>query len=204
MAFAGGLLARKANIGASFRATAAKTLDGHPKVLKSLLEHYSLDESATSTLTDDEALINVLKFISDAAFFVPAVEMAANFAKDAFVLFFNEPNPWDGLFKGHSSHILDVAFLLQNYNEYLDEAQKASAITFATDVITFVNGQSPWESFNGGRNVAASYANGKKTVSELSVSEHTGRSSFILDIGKEESGPGMDALMQIVTKFLKG
>ncbi|SPO07784.1 related to carboxylesterase [Cephalotrichum gorgonifer] len=198
------LLARKAGIAASFQASAAKTLQAHPDTLKSLLQHYSLDETATSTLTDDEALLNILKFISDVAFFMPAVEIASNFPKNSFIFGFNEPNPWDGLFKGHASHVLDVAFLFQNYNQFLDETQRASAVAFATDVITFTNSQQPWKPFNNGDNGAAFYSNGKRGFSEPSFTEQSGRSPFILEVGRDETGPGKDVLVQVFTDFITG
>lgn len=199
-----GLLARKAGIAASFRASASKTLQGHPDTLKSLLKHYSLDEDSTSSLTDDEAFHNILKFISDVAFFMPAIELASNFPGDAFVLHFNEPNPWDGLFKGHATHILDAAFLFQNYNQFLNETQRASAVAFATDVISFVNGQAPWKPFNRGHNESAFYADGKRGVSESPSTEENGRNPFILEIGRDKTGPGMDILTQIFTDFIVG
>lgn len=195
-----GLLARKAGIAASFRASAAKTLQNHPDALKSLLQLYMLDEAATSTQSDDEALLNVLKFITDVAFLMPAVEMASNFSKDAFVFGFNELNPWDGLFKGHATHILDVVFILQNYNQFLDETQRASAVAFATDIITFVNGQAPWKPFNGSGNESAVYANGRREAAQVSLGQQDGI-SFILEAGKDENGPGTDLLMQVFTDF---
>lgn len=198
-----GLIDRKANIATAFRASATDTLQGHPDTLKLLLEHYLLDELSAGMLSDDEAFLCLLKFISDVAFFLPAVEMASNFPKKAFVFGFNEPNPWDGLFKGHASHILDVAFLFQNYNQFLDETQRATAVAFATDIITFVNGQEPWKPFNGGNEVAF-YANGKRGVCEPSFAEQTSRSPFILETGKDKTGPGMDILMQVFTDFMMG
>ncbi|KAF4456815.1 alpha beta-hydrolase [Fusarium albosuccineum] len=197
-----GLLARKAGIAASFRGSAAKTLQGHPDALKSLLEHYSLDEVAAITLTDDEALLNILKFITDAAFFMPAVTLASGFPKDSLVFSFDEPNPWNGLFKGHASHILDVAFLFQNYNQFLDDKQRSSAVALATDIITFLNGKAPWKPFNSSGNVCALYKGGKSVFPEASLVQQTGQSPFILETGRDETGPGMDVLMQVFSDFM--
>ncbi|KAM0552404.1 hypothetical protein ACHAPJ_007964 [Fusarium lateritium] len=199
-----GLLARKVGIAAAFRARAAKTLNDHPNTLESLLKHYSLDEALASTLNEDEAFLNVLKLINDVAFFMPAFEMASNFPKDAFLFSFNEPKPWDGLFKGHASHILDVAFLFQNFNQFLDETQRASAITFATDIVTFANGEAPWQPLNSSVSGSAFYSDGKREFLESPSAQQVGRNAFILEIGRDEAGPGMDVLKQLVTDFLAG
>lgn len=66
---------------------------------------------------------------------------------DAFLYRFNCPNPWDGVWKGHATHILDLAFLLLNYNEYLSKGQRQAAERFAKDVITFVHGREPWAAY---------------------------------------------------------
>lgn len=155
-------------------------------------------------MTDDEALLHVLKFISDVSFFLPAVEMASNFPKDAFLFCFNEPNPWGGLFKGHASHILDVAFLFQNYNQFLEEAQRKNATGLAMDVITFANGRAPWKPFNSGNGEAAFYSNGKRGICGHSFGEESGRSRFILDLAQDKTGPGADGLLQVFTDFMMG
>ncbi|KAL4865049.1 hypothetical protein BDV12DRAFT_200513 [Aspergillus spectabilis] len=65
----------------------------------------------------------------------------------AFIYQFNEPNTWDGPWKGHANHILDVAYLFQNFNEHLSEAQRAAAVQSAKNVIAFCNGNPPWAAF---------------------------------------------------------
>ncbi|KPM40140.1 hypothetical protein AK830_g6442 [Neonectria ditissima] len=199
-----GLLSRKVGIATAFRSSATKSLLDYPDSLASLLDHYSLSESATRTLTDDEALFKILAFISDVAFFMPAIELASNFPGDSFVFAFNERNPWEGLFKGHASHILDVAFLFQNFNESLDEAQRASAEAFGRDVISFVNGQAPWKAFNAGAHGVGVYTNGGREYVEPPAQEKTGRSPFVFQLAKGENGPGMGRLMQVFTDFIAG
>lgn len=59
---------------------------------------------------------------------------------EAFLCRFNCPNPWDGAWKGHATHILDLAFLLLNYNQYLSKGQQQAAERFADDVIACARG----------------------------------------------------------------
>jgi carboxylesterase type B len=199
MAFAG-LLQRKVGRAAAFRASAAKTLHGYPAALASLLDIYSLSEVATTSATDDDVLMRLLTLMSDLIFFLPAVELAAKFPNDSFVAAFNEPNPWEGLFKGHASHILDVAFLFQNFNDSLDQTQTASAVAFGTDVIAFVNGAEPWKTFNGSGKGAGVYADGKRRYSDK---EMTNRHD-LLQLAHDSEGPGLDRLVLVATGFMDG
>jgi carboxylesterase type B len=50
------------------------------------------------------------------------------------------PNPFDGAYKGLASHELDVAFLLQNFNDQLDERNRRIAESFADRFIGFAHG----------------------------------------------------------------
>lgn len=79
---------------------------------------------------------------------------------EAFLHRFNCPNPWDGPWKGHATHILNIAFALQYYAEYLSPGQRASAERFAKDIITFVQGKDPWLAYRNGinRNTMVYYA----------------------------------------------
>jgi hypothetical protein len=99
-------------------------------------------------LPDEEALENILKFAQDLKFFLPAVYYAHCWSGRAYLFHFNEPNTWGGPFKGHANHILDVAYLFQNYNEYLTDRQRAVAKQFAEDLILFSNAKPPWRVFN--------------------------------------------------------
>lgn len=199
-----GLFARKQGIASAFQKSASKTLSDYPDALASILDHYSLSEVATSNLTDDEALTNVVKFITDVAFFIPAIEIAATLPRDTYVITFDEPNPWDGPFKGSASHILDVAFIFQNYNSKLNATQKAGAVQFGTDIVLFVNNKTPWKAFNRGKHGVALYVNGKREYHEPPSLETTGQSPFIVFLGKDKAGPGLQRLMQVFTDFMQG
>ncbi|VUC37792.1 unnamed protein product [Clonostachys rosea] len=199
-----GLLGRKEGIAKSFRVSAEKTLHDHPDALKSLLDHYSLSESAASAISDESVMMNILVFINDVAFLAPAVQLAARASCDSFFITFKEPNPWDGPFKGHSSHILDVAFIFQNYNDHLDDKQRNSAVQLGEDLIKFVSGSAPWKAFNRGEHGVTVYGNGGKVYTEPPKPEITGQSSFIFRLAKDENGPGLDKLMEVFANFMAG
>lgn len=196
------LAARKSGLGAAFRAVATKTLGQHPKALSSVLEHYSLTEEAEKTLTEDQTFRNVLQYISDVAFLAPAILMAAGFPNTSYVYAFNEPNPWEGAFKGEASHILDVAFIFQNYNEHFDESQRASALTFGQDIIKFVNGEAPWKPFSPGNHGSAVYEGGSRAYAEPPEMAATKRDSFIFDLIKSSDGVTADDLMQVFNSLM--
>jgi len=197
-----GLFQRKKDIAAAFRVSAAKTLEQHPAALETLLTHYSLDDVSTTDLDDDAALKRILQLINDIAFSLPVVEIAANFPKDSYVLAFNEPNPWDGPFKGEASHILDVAFLFQNFNEHLSATQAQGALALGTDIITYVNGDVPWPAFNKTRHGMAVYENGARKYVEPPNPKDIGRHPFLFEFTAIEGNPSQDDLFQIVSNFM--
>lgn len=107
---------------------------------ESLLEAYDISPSTS----DQEAVTSILKFATDIGFYASAICMAQSWPGRAHIYHFNEPNPWDGPHKGESNHILDVAFLFQNFNEKLSEAQKRTAELFGKHFISFVAGAEPF------------------------------------------------------------
>ncbi|KAJ6040854.1 uncharacterized protein N7446_003830 [Penicillium canescens] len=104
---------------------------------------YNISEA----LSDEKALENILNFAQDLKFFFPVLCYAHCWSGRAYVFHFNEPNTWDGPLKGHANHILDVAYLFQNYNEHVTDRQRAVATQFAEDLILFANSKSPWRPF---------------------------------------------------------
>ena len=92
----------------------------------------------TPDVSDDEVLKNILAFITDVQFYAPVIEFAKAWPHS------NEPNPWDGPHKGEASHVLDIEFLLQNFNDHLGPEQQGTAQRLAQDIITLVNGQDPY------------------------------------------------------------
>lgn len=145
-----GLFSQRKSIASGFSNLAHKLLSSYHGAADRLLGCYSI----TPELDDQDALLRVLTFGSDIGNQAAARAFASSFPQDAFVMEFAEPNPWDGPFKGHSTHILDIAFLLQNYNDELDSTQRAGSEEFAKAVIAFVHGEKPWEQFSASEAIA--------------------------------------------------
>ncbi|KAJ2901605.1 uncharacterized protein MKZ38_001625 [Zalerion maritima] len=139
-----GVFAQRQGIAAAFAKSLRASLASHPDpdaAAARLLQCHGI----TPELDDKSALLRVLQFGSGIASQAAARALASSFPGDAFLLQFSEPNPWDGPFTGHSTHILDAAFLFQNYNDHLSATQRAAAVQFAADVIAFAHGQEPWK-----------------------------------------------------------
>lgn len=151
--------------------TLPKTLADHltasldpvdPSLAPAIISAYGLDASAA--VNTPQSLDAVLALATDICFSLGASAFArawsdagANTGTESFLYRFNNPNPWDGPWKGRSTHILDIAYLLQNYREHLAPGQQKSADGFTKDVISFVNGGSPWPSYKDGSEGAMVY-----------------------------------------------
>ena len=120
-------------------------------IAPAIIAGYGLEASATSN--NPQNLQAVLTFGNGVMFFLPACAFARAWSRslvagtEAFLYHFNRPNPWEGPWKGHSSHSLDMVFLFQNYNNYLSLGQRQCAERHAREVIAFVNGKDPWPSY---------------------------------------------------------
>ncbi|KAL2863394.1 putative carboxylesterase [Aspergillus lucknowensis] len=112
-----------------------------------ILESYGLADPSSN---DDDAYPAVLDFINDIVFFTPVLTFAQGWKGPAYVYYFNETNPWDGPWKGQTNHILDLAYLFQNFRETLSPAQQAVATAFAEDFFKFCHGQAPWPAISKG------------------------------------------------------
>ncbi|KAM0328715.1 hypothetical protein ACHAQA_005128 [Verticillium albo-atrum] len=139
-----GLFEAHTDLVAAFSASMLSVLQQHQAQVADILRIYNI----TPSLDRQTALIRILEFASDLTFQLPARALALNFAGRSFLLQFSEPNPWPGKFQGHSTHILDAAFLFQNYNDLLSPTQQAAAQQLADDVLDFMNGQVKWPAFN--------------------------------------------------------
>lgn len=132
----------RTGIAEAFKESIAKSLDSS-ELANEVLTAYEIGED----ISDDEAFQRILYFGNDINFLLPTVSYASYWSGSAYIYHFNEPNPWDGPWKGYASHILDVAFLFQNYNEHLSELQRGTAIKFAEDLLNFANGEAAWPAF---------------------------------------------------------
>ena len=156
---------------------------------------YGIDTSATTNNEDN--IQPVLQFGNDITFALPATACAralSNIGTDVFLYHFDCPNPWEGRWKGHATHVQDIAFVLQNYAEHLSQGQRQSAQTFTSHIIEFVNGKQLWRKY------------GDETGSEVMVydAEMEGdedKSRLIKDIRGPETGR-RNILMEVIGENL--
>lgn len=180
------------------------------KLSPAICSAYGLDE--TATVNTAESTKAVLDLATDICFALGARAFAGAWSRkpgaEAFLYRFNVPNPWEGPWKGHATHILDIAFGLQNYREHLEPGQQKSEDRFARDIISFVNGGSPWHTYQVGAEQGAMvyYAaeDAKDDESRYVRTEdprETGRRVILQDLLDEQ---GLDKVMSAWEMFMKG
>lgn len=188
------------NIAQGFRSSIDKTLAEYPDAAEKLRHAYQI----TPNLADDVALRNVLQFSTDIGFYATALAFAKGWSGRAHVYHFNEPNPWEGQWKGEVGHVLDIAFLFQNYNEHLELKAKGVAIKFAEDVIDFVNGACNWKPF-GEEEGARTYGPSKDGICGDYVQgiarDGSGRKNTIFELAEEI---GLEPLSAAWGNFMTG
>jgi carboxylesterase type B len=180
-----------------------------PRLAPSIISEYGLDSTATDNTP--ESLKAVLDLATDICFALGARTFARSWSAEpdaeAFLYHFNVPNPWDGPWKGHATHILDIAFLLQNYREHLPPGQQKTADRFTRHVIGFVNGGSPWpahQAAQGGVMVYYAQEQGDDDQSRFVENEapgETGRRVILQTLMKQE---WWDKVMEAWELFMKG
>ncbi|UPL03134.1 hypothetical protein LCI18_014068 [Fusarium solani-melongenae] len=143
---------RVAGIGAAFSESLDNSLADIPDAKEKILTRYGIKEQDD----DAEVIQRILNFAHDAIFYVPAVALAKAWSGPAYVYHFNEPNPWDGPWKGRASHLTDIGFIFHNFDGYMTDAQRAVGARYASDLIEFANGNAPWPAL-GERNTARIY-----------------------------------------------
>lgn len=192
---------RTVNIAQSFCTSIDKSLAEHPSAAEKLRHAYKI----TPDLDDAIVLRNILQFATDICFLFPAITFAKGWPGKAHLYHFNEPNPWNGQWKGEATHVLDVAFLFQNFNEHLQPEQKAVAVKFAQDVIGFVNGKCEWKKFDTGVEGARTYGPSKDGVCGGYVdgvaSEQSGRQKTIFELAE---AVGVENLSATWSNFVQG
>lgn len=183
----------------NFRQAVLKAVDDNEHLTQLILDTYCIK----STSQRQEVVQSILKFVTDIGFYVPAICIAHSWRGKAFVYHFNEPNPWEGPFKGFATHILDIAFLLQNYTEHLSEEQQESAREMARHVIGFVNGEDPFQPYRG-QKFGGARVYGPADEAGFIVSEHAeafGRNQRIWNLADEV---GLEKLSEVLQNFLSG
>lgn len=172
---------RKSAIAQSFSTSMLKSLPSYKPEVKSMLQSYGITEE----VSDEEAFTAVLRFATDICFHAPTMAFAQAWPGDTNLYFFNEPNPWEGPWKGEATHVLDVAYLFLNFNSQLKPTQREVAIAFAEDFVKFVAGKSPWPKFGPGRSSAKLYGgapNPTNFTADMSQQE-TKRGTKIFEYG---------------------
>jgi hypothetical protein len=196
-----GLDSRNPGIAAKFTESVHKTLKAHPEAAKELLAAYNIEPSTN----DDEALMSILRFASEISFYAPARGFAQGWPGKFFMYHFNEGIPWDGRFKGEAGHILDVAYLFQNFNSHLEPEQKAVARAFAEDFVRFVNGEEPWKPVEKGDMAARVYGPSSDGVTTKFVADgnpkEVGREERVLKLGDMV---GFDKISEAFQNFFHG
>ncbi|CRG83911.1 hypothetical protein PISL3812_01267 [Talaromyces islandicus] len=181
-------------------------LSTHPSdVVSHILEAYGL----SATTPDTEAWPRVLEFLNDVHFHAAVLAYASGWPEDgtAYVYYFNETNPFDGPFKGQSTHILDLAYFFQNYNEFLTPDQQEVARAFAEDLLRFVSGKVPWGSCVGvGKGFSARVfgPSSQKQIRRMANEAYGGESQrrSVLQLLVQEKGVKWDELAIVFPVFV--
>ncbi|KFX98663.1 hypothetical protein O988_04247 [Pseudogymnoascus sp. VKM F-3808] len=192
-----GLESRKAGIAGAFHNSLTKSLSHSPETIRALEQAYDIN----SNTNDEVALRNILKFASDIGFYAPVLAIGNGWPGETYLYHFNERNPWEGPWKGEASHMMDLVYLFQNFDEYLTQTEQAHARQFAGHVIAFVNGKAPFPSRKSNTNGAMVYGyptDGAAFVESTSPSDF-GRRDVILQLAQ---GVGLDALSGALRQFL--
>ncbi|KAF2028141.1 carboxylesteras-like protein [Setomelanomma holmii] len=196
-----GLDGRNPGIARKFCDSVKYTFDAYPEVGHELLAAYDLSPSTA----DDEAVLSILRFASEISFYAPARAFAQGWPQKSFLYHFNEGIPWLGRFQGEAGHILDVAYLFQNYNQHLNDDQKKVARAYAEDFIKFVNGEDPWQPTKGGTLGARVYGPSSDGVTTKYVEsgdpKEVGRNERVLKLGEKA---GFDNVLAAFQNFFQG
>lgn len=187
---------RKAGIAQAFVTFISASLS--ESTAASLLSSYGV----ASSTADEEAFTKILEFANDISFYAPTLAFAQGMQSSmpVYVYRFNEPNTWPGPWQGRASHIHDLVFLLQNFNQFMSDDQRKLAEGFADSVIDFVNNKAPWQPWTIDESAAKVLKVGSEGVAK-DVPEQTERRSTVLHLADEV---GFDALKNAFTRFLVG
>jgi len=113
-----------------------------PSEAQELLSAYGLDQS----LPKKEEAERLLVLVSELRFYLPVLKAyqgwkACSPPKRASVYHFHVPNPIAGPYKGLASHELDVAYLLQNYDEHFDDHDRMIARVMQDQYLRYIHGE---------------------------------------------------------------
>lgn len=190
--------------------------DDERRIAAAVLEGYGIDEARGDAATADDKL-PVIRFINDISFREPARATARAWAAagprlgtKAYLTHFNLPNPWEGPWRGHATHALDVAFLLGNYNDFLGAGQRASAERMASDLLALAYGGEPFPPYSGAQDGVATvyYADvdGERDGSYVAGEGDegkTGRRNVLADVAAGDPLV-LDKLLGVFGQLLQG
>lgn len=144
----------------------------------------------------------MLEFGNDICFYLPAEVIARNWPGISCLYHLNEKNPWEGPFTGQATHIFDVALLFKNFDHKLDVKTAAVGQAFGDNIISFINGDIPWQPTTIQSPMALVYGGpaGEGQLVE-DIPENVGRRSTIFEF---EKVLGSDNLLNAFIAFLGG
>ena len=189
---------RKHGIGIAFADSLRRTFASRPTIADKVLKTYRISENIPD---DDDDYVSVCRFASDLVFDATSAAWAESWQQRgrSYQYYFNEPNPWPGKWQGHATHVLDAAFLFQNFNEKLDESQRIIAKKMAIDVLEFVNGKGIKADFKKGSIPCVVYGDRNRA----DVDSRTGFRTALATVIKEES-VSPDQLLDAWNAFFLG
>lgn len=161
-----GLAERKSGIATMLNASLTKSIGASSAI--AVLQAYGI----TPTIDDDRAMQSIIELATDIAYYAPALFFARSWPGRAYCYHFNEPNPWNGAFEGFSTHMLDAAYLFQNFSQNMGNRERRIGIALATDFVKFTNGIKPWDEFSSARGNAKAF--GPSGVTEPHIVEDNG------------------------------
>ncbi|KAK5195057.1 hypothetical protein LTR99_002704 [Exophiala xenobiotica] len=185
-------------IGKEFGESLKRNITGNHKEVDQLLAEYGI----SSAKDDQSAYFAILELGNDICFYLPEETFARNWPGPTYVYHLNEPNPWDGPFKGQCTHIFDVALLFKNFDQHLDSSAKAVGEKLGDSIIEFVSGQAPWQATTKDKPVAW-VLGGAAGIGRLMEDkpEKVGRRTAMFDY---KDTIGWDTLHEAYTAFLGG
>lgn len=176
-------------------------LSSHPSIAQQLLDKYNI----TPNQPDEEAFPAILNYLNDILFFAPTLTLARGWPGTAYIYYFNEGNPWDGPWKDQASHILDVAYIFQNFQEFLTPEQKNVGTAFAEDVFKYCHGIAPWPAIKPGETTigfaARTYGPSANSRIAGQVSKPYGEESQRRSVLFDHDAVSLDDLVSVFVAF---
>lgn len=199
------LASRSDNLPESLEKCLKSNLGDNSPLVSKILSAYGIDKSNSDALP-------IISFLNDIGFRLAAQVSANTWARlnadgnESYVVHFDVENPWPGMWQGHASHALELAFLLQNYNEHLGPKQKAIAKKMAYDFIAFANGEAPLESYGRKETTRTYFARADDQVSHVTDQDGGDRLVPVVDLDEivEWSAETLDKLMDAMGQFFAG